>query len=103
MDPLSVTVRVIAVVGAAHKASQGLRLLKTAKGRPEGLSDLLNDVSRLELVLQGIQRTSNGSQASMPELKTVLDEAKAKLLELNCLIQYHLTEVGKNTKVDHWQ
>lgn len=103
MDPLSAAASVIAVVGAAKKVTKALDLLKAVRGAPQGLSDLLGEVSRLEKVLQAIMNVSMESQQPLPQLREVLDEARSKLLELDSLIQYTLTKVGESNKVDRWQ
>ena len=100
MDPLSVTASTIAIIGAVQ---QGLRVLKAAKGAPEGLNDLLDRVSRFESLLYTIQNVLPASQKGMPGLAKAMGEAQIKLLEVNKLVQYSLTKAGENTKVDYWQ
>ncbi len=103
MDPLSLTASVIAVAGAAQQVGKGLNVLKTAKDAPQGLDDLLSDVSRFEIVLEVVKNALSESVRDTPALTRVLSVAQGKLLEVNELVQYNLTIAGKNNKVDRWQ
>ena len=100
---LSITASVFIVVGAAGEVGKGLRLLKVLKGALEGLEDLLEDVSRLELVLENIRNTAIGPPANLSAIETLLEKAKERLAELDSLIQYSLTEARGDRKVDRWQ
>lgn len=102
-DPLSITASVLTVVGAAGEVGKGLRLLKVLKGAPEGLDDLLDDISRLELVLETVGNTTSDSQAATPAMETLLAAGRKGLAELDVLIQYTLTEAGEDRKVDRLQ
>ena len=102
-DPLSIAASVLTVVGAAHKVKKGLRVLKIIKDAPEGLNDLIEDVSRLEVVLETIKNATSDSQTAMPAMETLLAAGRKRLTELDILIQYTLTEAGEDRKVDHWQ
>ena len=102
-DPLSVTASIIAVVGAANEVTKGLRRLKATKDAPKGLQDLLEDVERLEMVLNCVKSAVLSSGSPPIELATLIGEAGSKLLELRSLIAYTLTKAGASDKVDRWQ
>ncbi len=76
MDPLSLTASVIAVAGAAQQVGKGLNVLKTAKDAPQGLDDLLNDVSRFEIVLEVVKNALSESVRETPALTQVLSWLK---------------------------
>ena len=103
MEPLSVTASVLAVLGAARRLSQGVGLLKAAKGAPDSLGDLLLRLSGIEEVLHAIQDVSTKPGAVSPGLTRVLGRTKAKFVEMDSLIQYTLTKAGESSKVDRWQ
>ena len=102
-DPLSVTASIIAVVGAADAVAKGLRRLKAAKDAPEGLQDLILEISQLEMVFNSVKSAVLSSGSPSIELATLIEEAGAKLLELRSLIEYTLTKAGASDKVDRWQ
>lgn len=103
MDPLSLTASVIAVTGAAQQVGKGLNVFKTPKDAPQGLDDLLSDVSRFEIVLEVVKNALSESVRDAPALTRVLSVAQGKLLEVNQLVQYSLTKADENNKVDRWQ
>ena len=80
-DPLSITASVLTVVGAAGEVGKGLRLLKVLKGAPEGLDDLLDDISRLELVLETVNNATSDCQAAAPAMETLLAAGRERLAE----------------------
>ncbi|KAL2043763.1 hypothetical protein N7G274_003282 [Stereocaulon virgatum] len=102
-DPLSITASVLTLAGAAGEVGKGLRLLKALKGAPEGLDDLLDDISRLELVLETINNATSDRQAAAPVMETLLAAGRNRLAELDVLIQYTLTEAGEDRRVDRLQ
>jgi hypothetical protein len=102
-DPFSIPASVLTVVGAAGEVGKGLRLLKVLKGAPEGLDDLLDDISRLELVLETVNNATSDCQAATPAMETLLAAGRKRLAELDVLIQYTLTEAGEDRKVDRLQ
>ena len=77
-------------------------MLKVIKDAPEGLNDLIEDVSRLE-VLETIKNATSNSQTAMPATETLLAAGRKRLTELDILIEYTLTEAGEDRKVDRWQ
>ena len=103
MEPLSVTASVVAVLGAARRLSKGVDLIKAAKGAPESLDDLLLHLSGIEDVLHAIQDVSSEPSTVSPGFTRILGRTKAKIVEMESLIQYTLTEAGESSKVDRWQ
>ena len=57
MDPLTITTGILAILGAAAKADQGLRKLLALRGASDQLLQLLNEVNDLRAVLADIQQT----------------------------------------------
>ena len=103
MVPLSVTVSVLAVLGAARRLSKGVGLLKAANDAPKSLDDLLLHLSGIEEVLQAIQNVCTEPSTVSPGLTRVLGRTKAKFVEMESLVQYTLTKAGESSKVDRWQ
>ena len=81
-DPLSIAASVLTVIGAAGEVGKGLRLLRIIKGAPEGLDDLLEDVSRLELVLETIKNAASACQATSSGIPSLLEKAQERFSEL---------------------
>ena len=102
-DPLSVAASIIAVVGAADEVTNGLRRLKAARHAPESLRDLLEEISQLEMVLNGIKSGVLSPENPPVELASLIREAGSKLLELRSLIEYTLTKAGVSDEIDRWQ
>ena len=102
-DPLSLAASLIAVGGAAHEVTKGLRRLKAAKDAPEGLNGLVEDVYQLELVLNSIKMAAPSSTSLPYELDMLIQDARSKLLELQSLVEYTLTKAGTSDVVDRWQ
>ncbi|MCJ1460021.1 hypothetical protein MMC28_010400 [Mycoblastus sanguinarius] len=102
-DPLSIAAGVIAILGAARRASKGLNLLINVKDAPEGLHDLQEDIFRAETVLEVIKNMVSESHEDTPGLKKVLGMAASKLGDIECLVEYTLTKAGESDKVDRWQ
>ena len=55
MDPLSIGVSVLALVGTTGKVIKGFHRLKSLQDAPQELDDLLAEVSQFELVLKAVQ------------------------------------------------
>ena len=98
MDPLSLTASIIAVIGAARSAARAVSLLKAVKIASKELSELLDEVSQTEIVLQAFRNVSD-FQEPLPALSKVLGVARIRLVELNSVIHYSLI----NGKVERWQ
>lgn len=100
MDPLSVAASVIAVVGAAKKAAQVITLLKTLKNAPEELQELVNEVSRVEAILEDVNSACDNGRRSTAALDLQVQRADAKLLELQILLQYDVVRAKDPAEID---
>ena len=103
MEPLSAAASVIAVVGAARKAAEGLQRLKAIKDAPKELEDLLLEFSQIEIILQSYKNLPTNCEKRSGDLATVLDIAGKKFDELDNLVHYTLTKAGGNEQVDRLQ
>lgn len=101
MEPISALSSVITVVGTVRVATKVVQRLKKLKDAPDDLKDLLEDISRFKAVVEGIERMP--ADQPTPHIQEVLERANAKLLDIEKLIQYNLTEAGESDKVDRWQ
>ena len=97
-EPFSIAASVITVVGAANRVRKGLHALKVIKDAPESLDDLLEEMSRLELVFETVKNA-----ALEPQATSLLEKAQEKLTKLDELVHYSLTEAGEDCKADRWQ
>ena len=104
MEPFSITVGAISLAGAAKKVTGSvIKRLKALRDAPEELQDLLAELSQFEEILQAIQDAADPSETTHSPLETLLGTAKDKILELNSLIEYRLTQAGTSSKVDRLQ
>ena len=103
MDPFSITVGAIGLIGATRKAVGGIKRLKALRDAPEELHDLLTELSQFESVLQAIQDTAHPSESANSALETLLGAAKDKIVEFDSLIEYRLTQAGTSDKVDRFR
>ena len=103
MEPLSAVASILAVVGAARKAAEGLHRLKAIKNAPKELEDLLLEFSQIEVVLQSYKNLPTNFQEQSPILAAILGIAENKFRELDKLVHYTLTKAGSNEKVDRLQ
>ena len=103
MEPLSAVASILAVVGAARKAAEGIHRLKTFKNAPKELEDLLLEFSQIEIVLQSYTNLPTNLQGRSPTLATVLGIAESKFEELDKLVHYTLTKADSNEQVDRLQ
>ena len=103
MEPLSAAASIIAVVGAARKAAEGLQSLKAIKDAPKELEDLLLEFSQIKIILQSYKNLPTKCEEWSRDLATILDIAEKKFDELDKLVHYTLTKAGGNEKVDRLQ
>ena len=103
MEPLSAAASILAVVGAARKAAEGLHRLKAIKNAPKELEDLLLEFSQIEIVLQSYKNLPTNFQERSPNLATIRGLAENKFDELDKLVHYTLTKAGSNEQVDRLQ
>ena len=108
MDPLSLTASILTVLGANYSVMQGLEQLASLRHAPNTILALNNEISDFKLVAleaNAVLREhrdqtceTNTSQSIAASLGPVLDHAREKLLELECLLEYRLTSPGANGK-----
>ena len=103
MEPLSAAASIIAVVGAARKAAEGLQSLKAIKDAPKELEDLLLEFSQTDIILQSYKNLPTKCEWWSRDLATILDIAEKKFDELDKLVHYTLTKAGGNEQVDRLQ
>ena len=114
MDPLSISVSIVALIGAAQQVAAGLNKLASLRGAPAAVLALNNELSDLRLVLSeaeplllkhgrataGIRasdttQTATSTVANDTRLKLSIERAKDKLVELELIIQSRLmTRMG---------
>lgn len=113
MDPLSITVATLALIGAANQVAVGLNKLASLKGAPAAILALNNEVSDLRLVLQETEplllkhnQAAGSDQPNFPPkmidatFLRSMDRAKEKLLDLESVIQNRLmTRMGAIDKL----
>lgn len=113
MDPLSITVATLALIGAANQVAVGLNKLASLKGTPAAILALNNEVSDLRLVLQETEPLLlKHNQAAAPGQSTLppkmadatfllsTERAKDKILDLESVIQNRLmTRMGAIDKL----
>ena len=97
MDILSSVSGIITLLGAGGTIVQGLERLCSLREAPNTVLALNNEVSDFRFIileilglLQQESTRSSTSQAFSQSLDTVLQRAREKLLELECLIEYRL-------------
>ena len=103
MDPLSITVSIVALIGAAQQVAVGLNKLASLRGAPAAVLALNNELSDLRLVLSEAEplllkhgrATAASTVANDTRLKPSIEGARAKLVELESIIQNRLmTRLG---------
>ncbi|OQV00430.1 Ankyrin repeat-containing protein [Cladophialophora immunda] len=101
MDPLSFTASLIALIGAANAASQGLQKLIRLRGVPDVILALNNEVSDLQLLLhevnslfseaRSVHAENRGSTApkiaGFQSLPPILEHIQAKLNDLDTILK----------------
>jgi hypothetical protein len=88
-DPLSLTISVIALIGAAHKISSAISFLRKIEHVPARVYVLKNEVTDLEVVLKqatgAIQQNNLDGQDEA--FKATLGDIKKKLAEVSSTIE----------------
>ncbi|MCJ1382884.1 hypothetical protein MMC17_005997 [Xylographa soralifera] len=108
MDPLSLTVSIIALFGAGGSAAKGLRKIISLKDAPDELQQLNNEVSGICMIVSTIKDCCRYREdhslvvnAESNYVSTTLQRAKDLALELDIFVAYELTKVVANgDKVD---
>ena len=103
MDPLSVSVSVIALIGATRQVAIGLNKLASLRGAPAAVLALNNEVSDLRLVLseaepllirherEVCEKSSDDTSEKKNEILALsIERANDRLVELEAIIQNRL-------------
>ena len=108
MDPLSLTVSILTLLGAGGSIAGAFEKLRSLRQAPEALHALNNEISDLHLIVletntllqehQDIASINRRTQDFAANLKPILDRAREKLLELESLIVYRLTTPGPSNE-----
>ena len=111
MDPFSITVGILALLGAGSTIGKGLK--KLCASRLPILHQLNNEVTDLQYVVQGvhdllqqlshINRDDEGFLSTPASLVSALGHVTKTLLDLESLIAYQLTTIDsrdRRTRVD---
>ena len=77
--------------------------LKAAEDAPEGLTELLDHISRFELGLRAIHNAVRGFELEAPDLIETLRKAKERLKKIYELVKYIVTKAEMDRQVDRWQ
>ena len=106
MDPLSITVSVLTILGSSGSVGKAVKKLMGLRSLPDALLALNNEISDFHLVVsktdallrshQSTPDTSSRITDFATELSPLLARGKVKLLELECLIEYNLTRPGQH-------
>jgi hypothetical protein len=88
-DPLSLTVSVIGLIGAAHKISSAISYLRKIEHVPARVYVLKNEVTDLEVVLKQAAGTiqQNNLDGQDEAFKATLGDVKKKLAEVSSTIE----------------
>ena len=110
MDPLSITVSVLAVVGAIKKVCNGMQELIALRDAPDTLSHLNDEVAGLGLVVQAIETHPEYrydapiTAAQTQVFHNALECVKSVTLELDELVRHTLTkDTSAGTRVDYFR
>ena len=103
MDPLSLTVSIIALLGVGGSAAKGLRQTVSLRDAPDELQQLNNDVSGVCMMISAIKDCCRYPMVNVESsyVSTTLQRAMDLALELDTFVAYELTKVVANgDKVD---
>lgn len=97
MDPFSISVSVLGILGAAQQAVKGVGKLRSLKHAKEDFSSLLNELADIQTILTQVTHLSydldaRASDGPVVSLKSLLKRASDQLLELNKLVQHDLSK-----------
>ena len=101
-DPLSIVASAIALGGAVGAAKKTLDKAKTLFKANDELLALINEVTNIQMIVSGIsdqvqqrQDRNSLSQHAITTLRSLLDQIKTEVLELDKLIHYRLINEHK--------
>ena len=94
-DPLSLVASIVALVGAAESVGKVLVRIKNLYNAPDEYLALINELTDLNIILSGVQGyiihiadRPPAAQADIQNMSTLVDRAKANLLEIEKLVEY---------------
>ena len=102
MDPLSISVGILTILGASGKIYIGLEKLRCLKEAPAAFLALNNEIADVEFVVQDVHGLTRGYQdiVGRPITQSVcraLENLKGTLLQLEQIMAYKLTNVDSRT------
>ena len=112
MDPLSITVSIVTLLGIGGSISNAFENLATIQHVPDAFLALSNEISSLRLIMleaNNVLQDHHNNSSADPSQQTfvnnlipILNRIKFRLLELESLIEYRLTTPGliRETKVN---
>ena len=106
MDPLSITASILTILGATESVGKAIIKLVSLRQLPDAFLALNNEISDFHLVMsrtntlirlcQNMPSINARNADFATDLGPLLERGKARLLELECLIEYSLTTPGSN-------
>ena len=106
MDPLSISVSILTILGSTGSVGKAVKKLVGLRSVPDALLALNNEISDFHLIVSKIDAllqlhrdaTSTSSRVVdfATEISPLLERGKARLLDLECLIEYTLTAPGQH-------
>ena len=103
MDPLSISVSILAILGGTRKVGKGLRKLTSRRYAPDILLALNNEVSDLRTVIFEVEDLAKQHREAIGRhlgVCNAIARIKETLLGLEELITYDLTKIGDLEKPD---
>lgn len=95
MDPLSITASIIAVIGAAGRASEGaLFIIRVWKAAPDEILAIVNELSDIQLVLRSANDTLNLT-SSADKIPFLGEECSSGLVRMLNRAQEALQELAE--------
>ena len=94
-DPLSLTVSIIAVIGAVEVLGKTLKKISSIRNTLNELLALVNEISDFRIILSNIENhnvknTEDVPQEQLQHMSILLNRAKDRLLQLDELVQHRL-------------
>ena len=98
MDPFSITVGIMTILGAPSQVSKGLKLLTDLRNAPAALLALNNEVAEAQCMVQELHDLARQHQDTIgsvinPSVCRALENIQQTVLVLEQLIAYKLTKV----------
>ena len=100
MDPFSITVGILGILGAGSKVAQGLKKVLALRNAPNALLALNNEISEVHYVVQDVQTVLEQypqSDMKVPvSLTSALERMNRTTLSLESVVAYDLTTVASH-------